>query len=76
MNIDEIKRIYNEKGKVSFRLFGLDYTIEHNESGVIIYADMYQKKYKYFPNIDNLLSYYYIYGEELITYNNKIQNIH
>lgn len=76
MNIEELKRIYNEKSKVSFRLFGLDYTIEQNESGVIIYADMYHKKYKFFPNIDNLLSYYYIYGEELITYNNKIQNIH
>lgn len=76
MNIEEIKRIYNEKNKVSFKIFGLDYTIEKINSSVIIYANMYEKKYKIYPNIDDLLNYYFIYGEELITYNNKIQNIH
>lgn len=76
MNIEKIKRIYIENNKVSFNLLGLDYTIEEKNDGVIIYEDMYKLKYKFFYNIDTLLEKYYIYGEELSSYDIKIKNIH
>lgn len=76
MNIEKIKRIYIENKKVSFNLLGLDYTIEEKNDGVIIYEDMYKLKYKFFYNIDTLLENYYIYGEELSSYDIKIKNIH
>jgi len=76
MNIEKIKKIYIENKKVSFNLLGLDYTIEAQEDGVIIYEDMYKLKYKFFNNIDTLLENYYIYGEELSSYDIKIKNIH
>lgn len=75
MNIEKIKKIYVENKKVSFNLLGLDYTIEEKNDGVIIYEDMYKLKYKFFNNIDTLLENYYIYGEELSSYDIKIKNI-
>jgi len=76
MNIEKIKKIYIENKKVSFNLLGLDYTIEEKNDDVIIYEDMYKLKYKFFNNIDTLLENYYIYGEELSSYDIKIKNIH
>lgn len=75
MNIEKIKKIYVVNKKVSFNLLGLDYTIEEKNDGVIIYEDMYKLKYKFFNNIDTLLENYYIYGEELSSYDIKIKNI-
>lgn len=75
MNVEEVKTLYNKNGLVKFTIFGLDYTIEKVDNGTKIYADLYKNKSKLYRDIDMLLNRYVIYGEELITYNNKIQNI-
>lgn len=76
MNIEQVKTIYNKNGKVMFTVYGLDYTIEKVDNRVKIYANLYQNKSKSYRDIDVLLNNYLIYGEELVSYNNKIQNIH
>lgn len=76
MNVEEVKKLYSKNGIVKFTILGLNYTIEKVDNGLSVYADLYKNKSKLYRDIDQLLNNYVIYGEELITYNNKIQNIH
>ncbi len=75
MNIDEIKRLLNRRGRVSFRLYGMDYTILKNNNGYLIFADIYNDKQVLFNDIDLLLSNYTVFNESLIFCQNDLKNI-
>ncbi len=75
MNIEKLKTIFQEKGIVRFKMYGLDYTIEKVESGIIIYADLYSNKKTLFQTIDEILKLYYIYNENIESNELRLQNI-
>ena len=75
MNIDEIKRLLNRRGKVEFRLYGMNYTILKTTIGYVIYANIYKNRPIYFNDIDSLLENYTIFNENLIRCQNDLKNI-
>ncbi|MBQ4584508.1 MAG: hypothetical protein IJA94_06440 [Bacilli bacterium] len=76
MNIETMKTIFNQNGVVRFKMYGLDYTVEKVENGVVIYADLYNNKKNVYENLDDVLSNYYIYNESIESNEGRIQNIH
>ena len=76
MNIETMKTIFNKNGVVRFKMYGLDYTVEKVENGVVIYADLYNNKKNVYENLDDVLSNYYIYNESIESNEGRIQNIH
>lgn len=76
MNIEKIKRIFNEKGIVKFKIYALDYTIEKIDDSVFIYADLYDMKKKEYKSIDEALKDYKIFRENIESNEDKISNIY
>ena len=37
MNVDEIRRLFNRRGKVTFKLYGMEYIIIKNSNSASIY---------------------------------------
>lgn len=75
MNIETIKNIFQEKKEVHFKLFSLEYTIIEKDGFVLIYEDLYCNKQKKYKTIDDVLEYYTIYNESIISNQDRIQNI-
>lgn len=75
MNIDEIKRLYNRRYKVEFRLYGMEYTIMKVQKGAIIFPNIYNDRPTLFDNVDLLLNNYTIFNESIINCQNDIKNI-
>lgn len=75
MNIEKIKSIFNENGIVKFKLYGLDYTIQKLDNRVCVFADLYVSKKSIYNDIDSLLQNYYIYGENIEFYDDRIRDI-
>ena len=75
MNIDNIKTIFNEKRKVHFKLYSLDYTIKEDNGKIIVYADLYDNKKESYNIIDEVLNYFTIYNESIIQNQDRIMNI-
>ncbi len=75
MNIDEIKRVFNRRGKVTFKLYGMEYTIIKNSNSAIIYPNTYIERTIYFKDLDTLLANYTVFNESLKECQNDIKNI-
>ena len=75
MNIDEIKRIFNRRGKVEFKLYGMEYTIEKNNNGVSIYPSIYATRILHYKDLENLLGNYTVFNESIFQCQNDIKNI-
>ena len=75
MNIENIKTIFNEKREVHFKLYSLDYTIKEVDSGVLVYADLYDNKKESYNTIDEVLNYFTVYNESIIQNQDRIINI-
>jgi len=75
VNIKKLKSVLSEKGIVKFKLYSLDYTIQNEEDGVVIFADLYNSKKSKYDNIETLLQQHYIYGENIEENEERIFNI-
>ena len=76
MNVDEIKRLLNRRGKVNFRLYGMEYTILKNNNIVSIYPSIYIKRIIYYDNLDTLLRTYTVFNESIFECQDDIKNIY
>jgi len=76
MNIENMKTIFNQNGVVKFKMYGLDYTVEKVDNGVVIYPDLYNNKKNVYDSLDSMLSNYYIYNESIESNEIRIMNIH
>ena len=76
MNVEKIKTIFNQKGVVKFKMYGLDYTIETIDNGVEIYVDLYPNKKSKYDSLNSLLKNYTIYNESIESNDQRVLNIH
>lgn len=75
MNIDEVKRILNRRGKVTFKLYGMEYTIIKNGNIVSIFPNIYNERILHYDNLNILLSTYTVFNETIESCQNDIKNI-
>ena len=76
MTINEIKETINKNGKVSFKLYALTYIIEKGEDGLyFIYSISMPNSKRYYKSLDDLLSKYRIFGDNIISSENRIKKI-
>ncbi len=75
MNIEEINRVFNRKGKVTFKLYGMEYSIIKNSNSASIYPSIYNERIIHFKDLDTLLANYTVFNESLIECQNDIKNI-
>lgn len=75
MNIDEIRRVFNRRGKVTFKLYGMEYTIIKNSNSASIYPNVYAERIVHFNNLDSLLAKYTVFNENIIDCQKDIKNI-
>ncbi len=73
MGYDELKTIYENTHKLTFKLHSLEYVIEDENKKCVIYAIDYPKNKKYYDTFDELLNNYLVYLEPLIESLNIIQ---
>lgn len=74
-NINKIKKIFNSKGKVFFKLLSLEYIIEKKDNIVYIYSPTYPKDTRKYNSIEQLIENFIIYGNNLIDNEDRIANI-
>lgn len=75
MNIDEIRRIFNRRGKVTFKLYGMEYIIIKNNNSASIYPTIYNERIVHYNDLDILLANYTVFNENIIDCQNDIKNI-
>ena len=75
MNINKIKKLFDEKNKVEFRLYRLNYCIEKKDDKYIIYSENNTEFKKEYKTIDLLFNNYSIYNENLKSNEKLIKNI-
>lgn len=75
MNIDEIKRVFNRRGKVIFKLYGMEYTIIKNSNSVSIYPNVYIERIIHYNDLDTLLANYTVFNESIFDCQDDIKNI-
>ena len=64
-NIDKIEEIVNNKNKIIFKLYGVNYTIEKNEDKYYIYQTLNRLRQKQYMSLDELFKDYTVYNETL-----------
>ena len=75
MNVDEIRRLFNRRGKVAFKLYGMEYIIIKNSNSASIYPTIYNERIVHYNNLDTLLANYTVFNESIIDCQNDIKNI-
>ena len=73
MSYEELYKKYEDKKYIIIKIYGLEYVIKENNSKIIIYPVMYEKNYKEFNNLIELLNNYTIYNELLIDNMNRMK---
>ena len=76
MNIDEIKRVFNRRGKVNFKLYGMEYTIIKNSNSASIYPSIYNDRIIHYNDLETLLAKYTIFNESIYECQSDIKNIY
>ena len=75
MNVDEIRRLFNRRGKVTFKLYGMEYIIIKNSNSASIYSTIYNERIFRYNDLDTLLANYTVFNENIIDCQNDIKNI-
>ncbi|MBQ9024393.1 MAG: hypothetical protein IJ105_04150 [Bacilli bacterium] len=76
MTISEIKETLTKFDSVSFKLYSLIYIIEKNIDGTYsIYPTSMPKSKRYYRTLDELLTKYRIFGENIIQNEDRIRKI-
>ena len=76
MSINEIRESVEKFNSVSFKLFALTYIIEKlDENTYSIYATSMPNSKRYFRSLDELLTKYRIFGDNIISNEDRIRKI-
>ncbi len=69
---EKLQQLINENGKVSFKLYSLEYTIVLDDNQYIIYANSYMEKQFIYKSLKELLNNYLVYNESIMSNIDKI----
>ena len=76
MRISEIKEILEQTNTVTFKLYSLEYILDKNQDGTYsIYPTSMIKSKRYYRTLDELLTKYRIFGENIIQNEDRIKRI-
>ena len=76
MTISEIKETLTKFDSVTFKLYSLTYIIEKNMDGTYsIYPTSMPKSKRYYRTLDELLTKYRIFGDNIISSEDRIRKI-
>ena len=74
MNFETIKKLFVDKGKISFRLYSMEYVVEQcDDNKIVMYAEQYKDDKHYYNSIDELFSKYTVYNETIMDNINRIK---
>ena len=69
---EQLEQELLESGKVEFKLYSLEYTIELSNEQYVIYANFYKEKKITYKSLQELLNNYMIYNESIMDNINKV----
>lgn len=72
MDYNQLCNLFNEKNKLQFKLYSLEYNVELIDNKVVIYAIYYEKDKHYYDSFEDLMNNYNVYNEPLINQLNRI----
>ncbi len=72
MDYNQLCNLFNEKNKLQFKLYSLEYNVELIDNKVVIYAIYYEKDKHYYDSLEDLMNNYNVYNEPLINQLNRI----
>lgn len=72
MILNEIKEKLANHKKVQIKIYSLDYTIEEQTDDIVIYANLYPKQKSSYKTIDDLLTNFTIYNENILDNINRV----
>ena len=75
MILNEIKEKLATNKKIQIKIYALDYTIEEQTNNIVIYANLYPKQKSSYKNIDELLTNFTIYNENILDNINRVSII-
>lgn len=76
MKINEIRESVEKNNCISFKLFALIYIIEKvDNQHYLIYTTSMPNSKRYFRSLDELLTKYRIFGDNIISYEDRLRKI-
>ena len=58
MDCESLKKIFEEKHELKFKLYSLECIIKSTDNGVVIYPIIYDKRKSYYNSFDELFNNY------------------
>lgn len=66
MKYQELENIFNTSNEVKFKLYSLEYIIRKIDTGVEVYAELYQTRKKVYSSFKDAMNNFTVYNESLI----------
>lgn len=66
MRYQELENKFNTSNEVKFKLFSLEYVIRKADTGVEVYAELYQTRKNIYPSFADAMNNFTVYNESLV----------
>ena len=75
MKYKDLEDLFNNTNELKFKLYSLEYVIKKIDSGVEVYAILYQNRKSNYSSFKEAMNNYKVYNESLIENLDRIQII-
>lgn len=75
MRYQELENIFNTSNEIKFKLYSLEYIIRKIDTGVEVFAILYQNRKQTYSSFSDAMNNFTIYNESLIDNMDRIQII-
>ena len=75
MKYKDLEDLFNTANELKFKLYSLEYVIKKVDSGVEVYAILYQNRKSNYLSFKEAMNNYKVYNESLMENINRIQII-
>ncbi len=66
LRYQELENKFNTSNEIKFKLFSLEYVIRKVDTGVEVYAELYQTKKKVYSSFKDAMEKFTVYNESLV----------
>lgn len=66
MKYQELENKFNTSNEIKFKLYSLEYIIRKIDTGVEVYAELYQTRKKVYSSFKDAMNNFTVYNESLI----------
>lgn len=71
----ELENIFNTSNEIKFKLYSLEYIIRKIDTGVEVFAILYQNRKQTYSSFSDAMNNFTVYNESLIDNTDRIQII-